>query len=245
MTRKEALSLAMQALSETGQNAEAVDVLRTMREELPLNRWSAAAIRDAIEQFVLDHGRLPNAADFKRDRTLPPHTVIKNKFGVNLSEWLVDTYPDILELKKKARAAATERFAQEYHRLQPKSAAEFDRGRGPDCCCWYTIAGYNETNTWRALLAKLELPAFSEVAVQKKKREYYVQFEANLDDMPPLRKAVLRQMVEERDMFFSATNFKIIQETDEQEPHTQHFALRYVTDGRNAYETEQAGKRWD
>ncbi len=243
MTRKEALSLAMQALSETGQNAEAVDVLRTMREELPLNRWSAAAIRDAIDQFVLDHGRLPNAADFKRDRTLPPHTVIKNKFGVNLSEWLVDTYPDILELKKKAQAAATERFAQEYHRLQPKSAAEFDRGRGPDCCCWYTIAGYNETNTWRALLAKLELPVFSNVAVPKKKREYYVQFEANLDNMQPFRKDVLRSMIAEGHPVLPTKNLRSVLQKDEKDPTVEHFVLRYVTDRRLAYEAKQAGNR--
>lgn len=243
MTRKEALSLAMQTLSGEKQHTEAVEVLRTMREELPLNRWSDTAIRDAIEQFVQDHGRLPSALDFKKDRTLPPHTVIKNKYGENLSEWLLRKYPGLVVLKREARAAATERFVQEYHRLRPKSAAEYDKGRDPDQCCWYTIARYNETNTWRALLAKLELPVYSKVAVPEKKREYYVQFEADLDDMPPLRKAVLQQMVEERNLFFSATNFRIIQETDRQEPHTQHFALRYVTDGRIAYETEQAGKR--
>ena len=239
MTRKEALSIAIQALSGIEQNVEAVDVLRTMREELPLNRWSEAAIRDSIEQFVLDHRRLPEGADFKNDRTLPSHTVIKNKFGVNLSEWLVDTYPDILELQKKARAAATERFVQEYHRLQPKSAVEFDRGRVPDCCCWYTIAGYNETNTWRALLAKLELPVFSNVAVPKKKREYYVQFEANLDNMQPFLKDVLRSMIAEGHPALPTKNLRSVLQRDEKDPTVEHFVLRYVTDKRLEYEAER------
>ena len=46
MTRKQALELAVQALA---WNEEAVQVLHTMIDELPLNRWTEAAIRDSVE----------------------------------------------------------------------------------------------------------------------------------------------------------------------------------------------------
>ena len=69
MTRKQALEQAVQALAE---NEEAVQVLHTMIDELPLNRWTVNAIRDSVEQFVLDNGRAPTTSDFKK-RGLPPH----------------------------------------------------------------------------------------------------------------------------------------------------------------------------
>ena len=58
MTRKQALELAVQTLAG---NKEAVQVLHTMIDELPLNRWTEAAIRDSVEQFILDNGRPPPA----------------------------------------------------------------------------------------------------------------------------------------------------------------------------------------
>lgn len=242
MTRKEALRLAIQALSETGQSEEAVAVLQTMREELPLNRWSEAAIKDSIEQFVLDNGRIPNVSDFK-NRGLPPHPVIKNRYGKNLKEWLYETYPDIPELQKKAQTAATERFVREYLALRPKSASEFNKARSPDCFCWYTVARYNQVNTWRALLARLDLPVFSRAAVPEKKRDYYVRFETSLDDMEPCRRDVLRKMVEEGHPAFPAPNFQITLQKDEKDPAVEHFILRYVTDKRLAYEMQSSGEK--
>ena len=86
MTRKQALELAVQALAE---NEEAVQVLHTMIDELPLNRWTEDSIFDAVEQFILDHGRVPTTTDFKK-RGLPPHTVIKRRFGMTLQGWLLN-----------------------------------------------------------------------------------------------------------------------------------------------------------
>ncbi len=54
MTRKQALELVVRALAGS---EEAVQVLHTMIDELPLNRWTEAAIRDSVEQFILDNGR--------------------------------------------------------------------------------------------------------------------------------------------------------------------------------------------
>ena len=89
MTRKQVLELAAQALAE---NEEAVQVLHTMIDELPLNRWTEDAIRDSVEQFILDNGRTPLRTDFKK-KCLPPHSVIKRRFGVTLQEWLDQNYP--------------------------------------------------------------------------------------------------------------------------------------------------------
>ena len=91
MTRKQALSAAMEALNAAGQT-EAAGILHTLSGELPFFSWSEDAILDAVEQFVLDHGQVPTTTDFKK-RGLPPHTVIKRRFGVTLQEWLDQNYP--------------------------------------------------------------------------------------------------------------------------------------------------------
>ena len=125
MTRKQALELAVQALAG---NEEAVQVLHTMIDELPLNRWTEAAIRDSVEQFILDHSRVPTATDFKK-RGLPPHTVIKKRFGITLQEWLNRDYPVVKPSEEEKRTKATEAFVLDYFRIQPKSADEFNARR--------------------------------------------------------------------------------------------------------------------
>ena len=177
MTRKQALELAAKALAA---NEEAIQVLHTMIDELPLNRWTEAAIRDAVEQFILDHGRVPTATDFKR-RGLPPHTVVKKRFGVTLQEWLNRNYPVVKPSEDEKRTKATEAFVRDYFRIQPKSADEFNARRTPGTHCWYTVAVYNHTRSWRNLLTKLELPIYNNVAVPRAKPDLKVSVISDTD----------------------------------------------------------------
>ena len=82
MTRKQALSAAIEALNAAGQT-EAAEILHKLSGELPFFSWSEDAIYDAVEQFILDHGQVPTTTDFKK-RGLPPHTVIKRRFGLTI-----------------------------------------------------------------------------------------------------------------------------------------------------------------
>ena len=58
-------------------------VVRKLSGELPFYSRSEDAIRDAAEQFILDHSRVPTATDFKK-RGLPPHTVVKKRFIIKI-----------------------------------------------------------------------------------------------------------------------------------------------------------------
>ena len=159
MTRKQALESAVRLLAETGRNEEAA-VLHTIMEELPLNRWTDEAIRDSVEQFILDCGRVPTVSDFKK-RGLPPHTVIRQKYGITLRAWLDLNYPDRLNAKEESRTEATKAFVLDYLCLMPKSAEEYNRKRMQGSPCWYTVAVHNGVHCWRSLLEKLGLPVFS------------------------------------------------------------------------------------
>ena len=159
MTRKQALALAIQTLNEAGQT-EAAEILHTLSGELPLFSWSEAAIYDAVKQFILDHGRVPTTTDFKK-RGLPPHTVIKRRFGMTLQEWLEQNYPIVKPSLNEAQAKATEDFIKEYLRIQPTSAEDYNARRAHPSRGWFSIAKYNHTRRWRILLEKLNLPVYN------------------------------------------------------------------------------------
>jgi RNA polymerase sigma factor (sigma-70 family) len=157
MTRKQALELAVQTLAG---NEEAVQVLHTMIDELPLNRWTEAAIRDSVEQFILDNGRPPLRTDFKK-KCLPPHSVIKHRFGLTLQEWLDLNYPTEKTPLDELHAQATQDFIREYLRIQPVSAEDYNARRTHPSRGWYAIAKYNHTRRWRILLERLNLPIYN------------------------------------------------------------------------------------
>ena len=159
MTRKQALSAAIEALNAAGQT-EAAEILHKLSGELPFFSWSEDAIYDAVEQFILDHGQVPTTTDFKK-RGLPPHTVIKRRFGLTLQEWLEQNYPTEKTPLDELHAQATEDFIREYLRIQPVSAEDYNTRRTHPSRGWYAIAKYNHTRRWRILLEKLNLPIYN------------------------------------------------------------------------------------
>lgn len=159
MTRKQALSAAIETLNAAGQT-EAAEILHKLSGELPFFSWSKEAIFDAVDQFILDHGRAPTTTDFKK-RGLPPHTVIKRRFGVTVQEWLEQHYPTNKTPLDELQAKATEDFIKEYLRIRPTSAEDYNARRTHPSCGWFAIAKYNHTRRWRILLEKLDLPIYN------------------------------------------------------------------------------------
>lgn len=147
---------------------------------MPLNRWTEDAIRDSVEQFVLDHGRVPTCTDFKK-KCLPPHTVIKLRFGMTLQEWLDKNYPAEKPDIEEKHAKATENFVKEYLSIHPVSAEDYNSHRSPASLSWFTIAMYNHTRRWRILLEKLGLPVFNSRDLPKDKTEFKVNIISDYD----------------------------------------------------------------
>ena len=185
MTRKQALSAAIEALNKAGQT-EAAEILHTLSGELPFFSWSEDAIYDAVEQFILDHGRVPTTTDFK-ERGLPPHTVIKRRFGVTLQEWLDQHYPTAKPPLDEVQAKATEDFIKEYLRIRPTSAEDYNARRTHPSHGWFAIAKYNHTRRWRILLEKLNLPIYNnrDVPVSTPQLKVRVISDYNFEDENP------------------------------------------------------------
>ncbi|MBE6678793.1 MAG: hypothetical protein E7597_08380 [Ruminococcaceae bacterium] len=180
MTRKQALQRAITLLSESPEYAEDVRILQEISDELPINRWSDSSIRDAVEQFILDNGRVPTASDFKK-RGMPPHTVIKQKYKTTLKEWLQTHYPVHKPTYEERKEKYTQMFIEEYNRIKPKSQEAFNRDKSPEIKGWQTVANYYRIKSWRKLLEILELPSYSDTFQNRVPQKFKVNFFLDVD----------------------------------------------------------------
>lgn len=164
MTRKQALEAAIELLSSRRECTEIVEKLEECAAELPFAGWSEEAIFDACDQFIYEHNRLPNTRDFA-GKGLPSHTVIKHRFGVNVSEFRKKYYGD---LHTRGSSVFGDRapdewaalFVEEYTRLKPASAADYNRLRPKHIPSWTTIAKMLGAKSWVELRNSLNLPPY-------------------------------------------------------------------------------------
>lgn len=180
MTRKQAIYLAIQTLSDLKGQEEAISLLQDIYDEMPLIHWSDKSIRDTVEQFIIDNGRSPTASDFRK-KAMPPHPVFKQKYKITLGEWLQENYPtpkpDKTELKKKY----TQDFIDEYIRLKPTSSDDFNNRRNSKIKTWISIANYNGVKTWCELLDKLSLPSYSRITHTKHRKTFDISITTDCD----------------------------------------------------------------
>ena len=99
MTRKTALKEAINIVKssevDTKMKENVIEKLELCISELPFAQWSEAAIFDACDQFIEDHGRPLILNDFQ-SKELPSHPTVKNRFKMTLKEFR-DTYYPLLK----------------------------------------------------------------------------------------------------------------------------------------------------
>lgn len=91
MTRKQAFLAIIKAFLAKN-DKETAEKLQEIMELMPFVKWTEKSVRDCIEQFMFDNGRLPTATDFDKNG-LPPHTVIKNIFKMTLHTYMEKNFP--------------------------------------------------------------------------------------------------------------------------------------------------------
>ncbi len=180
MTRKQALHKAIEALSSTPGNEDAVETLSKLINALPLVHWNDEAIRDAVQQYVEDHGKPPRASDFKKPG-LPPLTAINTIYGTTAQTWLDENFPvakpDLSAMKKRQ----TELFIKEYYIIKPRSPEQFNAERCSGVRGWMTIAKYNNVSGWRNLLSHLGLPKYFDMRKDHVPTNFQVEISHDYD----------------------------------------------------------------
>lgn len=161
MTRKQAIIKAIAALKQEGGNAEAIRVLEELSGELPIIHWSDTALRDTVDQFIADTGKIPTATDFKRPG-MPPYRVFMYNYGLTPTEWLQANYPEHYPSQQQMMDRYTKAFIEDYLRLKPKSADDFNERRSDKSRGWRSVARYHHLGTWTSLIKHLNLPRYSD-----------------------------------------------------------------------------------
>ena len=177
MTRKTALLKALELLSKRKGTEEIREKLEDLLEELHLTHWSEKSIKDRCEQFIEEEKRNPTLSDFRK-KGMPPHTVIKQKFGISLQDWLDENYPTPKIDKTILQKEYTKIFIKEYKKIKPQTASEFDE-RKTNSKTWRTVALYNNATSWRKLIEKLNLPLYKKH--KPKPKHYKFQIDVKTD----------------------------------------------------------------
>ncbi len=159
MTRKTAINQAIYILSQSKGNEEIIEKLQDISEELPLIHWSDKSIRDRVEQFIEDEGRTPTVSDFRK-KGMPPHPVFKQKYNMNLAEWLQQNYPTTRPTAEEITNNYIQEFISEYQRIKPRSADEYETKRNKGVKSWQTVRSRCEQTSWRGLIKHLSLPFY-------------------------------------------------------------------------------------
>jgi len=148
MTRKQALHKALEVLTDETAKAKIAEIL----EDMPFTGWGERTIFDTIDQFIIDHGRIPTVTDFKK-KGLPPHPVIKLRFDMTLREFLDKHYPDQKLCSSKVYFTETKEhwrdlFLIDYHENKPCSAGEHNASRTKGTPSWQTTAKMFDVPKW-------------------------------------------------------------------------------------------------
>jgi len=159
MTRKQALHKALEVLKDEPARGKIQEIL----DDMPFIGWSERTIFDTIDQFVVDKGRVPGVSDFKK-KGLPPHTVIKLRFGMNLKEFLNERYPQEKSCTSRLYFQKTKEqwkdiFVLDYIENKPRSAEEHNKLRTQGTPSWQTISIMFEISKWLDWLAFCGLEA--------------------------------------------------------------------------------------
>ena len=100
MTRKQAVLKAIQILEKKKENAQIVEVLNEIYDDLPLAHWSEKTILDAFAEFISENNKLPRHIDLRLSNGLPPMKTLQRIFNITtLNEFEEKYFP--CEFKKK------------------------------------------------------------------------------------------------------------------------------------------------
>lgn len=167
MIRKDALREAIQIVENAGieqsKKDEIIAGLELCIQELPFSHWSKAAIFDACDQWVQEHGELHLSAFVSAE--MPSHPTIKNRFGMTAKEFR-DTYYPISNITTRSKYYKLNReewdrlFIEEFHRLKIRSQEDYNRRRNVELPTWATMAGMHGLVRWSDLLKELGLKVY-------------------------------------------------------------------------------------
>jgi len=175
MTRKEAIIYAIDMIRKYGGDSEesksAEEKLTSVMNDLPLTKWSKEAIFDACDQYCKKHNKsYLTATDFNSGE-LPPHRVVKKRFGMEVKEFRDQYYPVPNRMPyhnvyyKMSEEDYTKEFAQFCKKYSYLTQDEYNKRRPEHLPTWVILARMNGVERWTELLsiANVEFEKYKEI----------------------------------------------------------------------------------
>jgi len=190
MTRKQSLKAALHILQKHEQTDYITEIskkLQALIEDLPITNWTQKTIFDTFEQFLIDNGRNATTTDMKKSG-LPPHTVIKHRFGMDSKTFLDKYFPPKCNsrmLGQKYREEWLKLFKNDYERIKPRSAEEYNKLRQFDLPTWGTVARLFGIGKWSEFQKFCELPIYDKKQRQaqpKNQQSFHITMHLDLAD---------------------------------------------------------------
>lgn len=169
MTRKQAISRAIDILSKNKENSDVVLKLQELYSEMPLSYWTKDSIIDSIETYALEHNNtLPQAGDLISENNLPSSTVINAKFNISSMDVFLTKYFPHIKKKNKSNSPYKNKdedyfiktFKDNYTRIQKTlgvkivSAKTYNKNRQKDTPYYGTIVKQCGCSSYEDLLIK-------------------------------------------------------------------------------------------
>ncbi len=164
INRTEALKIAIEAikqLPQTNENKQAIERLEGIIADCKIMGiyWTKEKVFEVLNKWRDEHGRNPSVTNLMEPE-MPPPSTIQRLFDMSGSAFLNIYYPRSDKSKRKNKYSIKteqewiEDFVEQFNKIQPVSADDYNAKREKNTPTWNTIARYLNLSTWHELLQK-------------------------------------------------------------------------------------------
>lgn len=157
VTKEEAVEAAIRVLKELEPTKELQDIIRGLEKFRPgeyRRKWTRSSVYEAVKLWSTLHGRIPSTKELEWDRSLPGAFAIHREYHMSSAEFLRSYFRasgsgnDISNRTEKQ----LEQFKEEYNRIVPRSARDYNQRRCKGTPTWNRTAKAVGVTRWTELL---------------------------------------------------------------------------------------------
>lgn len=164
VNRQQSLQIAISAikqLPETPENTQAIERLEGILSDCKITGtyWTKEKVFEALNKWRDEHGRNPSVTNLS-EPGMPPSSTIQRLFDMKGSAFLNIYYPRTTRAESKSKYTVKseqewiENFVEQFNKIKPSSASDYNAKREKGTPAWATIAKYLNLSTWHELLKK-------------------------------------------------------------------------------------------
>lgn len=159
ISRLQAIDIAVSAikqLPDSIENRQAVERLLNIKSDCKAICWTKESVHQVLDEWAKIHGRNPTVTDLA-EPNMPKAVTIKKLFDMKASAFLNIYYPTSIRRSYgrytfKSREEWVADFTEQFNRIYPSSAKDYNAKRDKDSPTWLTVARYLNVSTWSELL---------------------------------------------------------------------------------------------